>query len=104
MKIKYNEIRREYTLDYSFQNETITVDYSDDNQTITDTFVFSALEEGDEFRGVNTDIPVNIFHSAKRINDELEIELIKPYGLEIAKEVMAKGDAGFPFSREWQVI
>lgn len=82
MQIKYSELRRDYTLDYSFSGETITATYSDDAQTITDTFDFSAFAEGDEFQGVDTDIPAKdeIIKSAERIAGVLYIELLKPYG------------------------
>jgi len=101
MRIKYSELRRDYTLDYEFEGETVIVTYNDE---ITDEFDFSKLEEGDKFEGVDTEIPVKIFKSAKREDGELKIELYKPYSAEIAQEVMKKGDDGFPFSRDWQEV
>ena len=104
MQIKYSEIRRDYTLDYKFKGETVIVTYSDNEQELTDEFDFSQLEEGDEFQSVETEIPVDIFKSVERIDDELEIVLYKPYDYETAQEVMEKGDEGFPFDRGWQEV
>lgn len=104
MIIKYSELRRDYTLDYEFDGEIITATYEDDEETTTDTFDFSELEEGDRLIDVDTEIPVKIINSAERIDGELRIKLMKPYGAEIAKEVTKKGDDGFPFSRDWQEV
>ena len=104
MQIKYSEIRRNYTLDYNFTGETITATYTDDEQTITDTFDFSQLQEDEKLVDVNTDIPVKVIQSAERVDGEMKVILMKPYGADIAKEVMQKGDEGFPFSRDWQEV
>lgn len=102
MKIKLSELRRKYTLDYVFNNETITATYDDGEQVIEDTFDFSNFEG--ELVEVNTDIPVRIIKSAERVDGEMKVELMKPYGKEIAQEVMQNGESAFPFSRDWQVV
>ena len=104
MQIKYSEIRREYNLDYEFAGEVVTATYTDDEQTITDTFNFSQLAEDEKLVDVNTDIPVKVIQKAERINGEIKVILMKPYGADIAREDMLKGDAGFPFSRDWQEV
>lgn len=104
MQIKYSEIRAEFALDYTFEGEVITATYTGGNQTITDTFDFSKLQEDEQLVEVISDIPVPVIQSAERKNGELYIILTKPYGADVAREVMLKGDAGFPFSRDWQEV
>ena len=102
MKIKHSEIRRDYTLDYKFEGEIVTVTYEDDKETITDEFDFSQLQEDDKIVDVETDIPVRVVKSAEIVGGEIEVELMKPYGANIAQEIMNGGD--FPFSRNWQEV
>lgn len=104
MQIKYSEIRRDYKLDYEFSDEVITITYEDAEEIITDEFDFSKLEEDDKLVDVESDIPVKVIKSAERIDGEVKVELMKPYGNEVAKEVMKKGNKGFPFSRDWQEV
>lgn len=104
MHIKYSEIRADYSLEYEFQGEVITATYTDENQTIIDTFDLSQLGEDEQLVEVISDIPVPVIQKAERKNGELYIILTKPYGADIAKQVMLKGEEGFPFIRDWQEV
>ena len=66
---------------YEFEGETITAKYitngkvDAESTTQEDTFELSALEEGDRFEGVETDLPIDVIVDAYREDGELYVKL-----------------------------
>ena len=104
MKIKFSSLKRNYTLKYEFDNETITCTYKDNEQTVTDNFNFSNFTENDELAEVNTDIPVKVIQSAERVNGEMKVELFKTYNINKEERIEKYGYGNLPFSTDWQEV
>lgn len=97
MKRKFSPVNsNDSRLEYTFENDVITVKYVSPEEEIVDVFDFSGFEDGEavvsEFE---TDLPFNPFNSVKRVDGELEVEVINLIG-EFATE-----EERFP---EWEVI
>ena len=83
MHMKYSPCRpagtSEPRFSYTFSAGTITATYTAEGaEPITDTFDFSALPDGEaQVELIETVLPENPIRSAKRINGELHVELLR---------------------------
>lgn len=97
MRIKYCPQRNGGQLIYTFSNDIITATLND----ITDTFDFSTLPNGEaQIELIETTLPENPIRSAKRVDGELYVELLRyvparpqPSDYETAAEFEAALDA-----------
>ena len=83
MRIKYIPIRPAGTAEpcftYQFTTDTITATCTAEGQEpITDTFDFSTMPDGEaQVELIETALPENPIRSAKRVNGELCVELLR---------------------------
>lgn len=83
MRIKYSPCRpsriSEPRLSYTFATDTITATYTAEGQEpISDTFDFSTLPDGEaQVELIETTLPENPIRSAKRVDGELYVELLR---------------------------
>jgi len=83
MRIKYSPCRppgtSEPRFSYTFAADTITATYTAEGQEpITDTFDFSTMPDGEaQVELIETALPENPIRSAKRVNGELHVELLR---------------------------
>lgn len=82
-QIPSNDFAKTETI-YQFNGEVVTVEIDG----ITDTFDFSAVPEGRQVDvdSILTTLPINPIHSAKRVNNELELVLLNFIGHEATEE------------------
>ena len=68
-------------IEYEFNGETITAKYiengktDEESTTQTDTFDLSVIEEGDKFKEIETNLPVDVIVDVYRENGELYVKL-----------------------------
>ena len=106
MRIKYSPCRPAGTSEprfrYEFDGETIIATYTAEGQEpISDTFDFSTLPDGEaQVELIETTLPENPIRSAKRVDGELYVELLRyvparpqPSDYETAAEYEAALDA-----------
>jgi hypothetical protein len=82
MHIKYIPLRpagtAEPRFNYTFNAATITATYTAGGQPITDTFDFSTMPDGEaQVELIETTLPENPIRSAKRVDGELYVELLR---------------------------
>ena len=79
MRIKYSPQRIDGQLMYGFDGDTITATYTAEGQEpVTDTFDFSSLPDGEaQVDLIETTLPENPIRSAKRVDGELYVELLR---------------------------
>ena len=95
---------------YEFDGEEITAKYitngkvEAESTTQTDTFDLSVLEEGDEFQGVETDLPIDPIVDAERKDGELFIKLAW-MPLKVADRLKKFGDKSYRVNvMEYEVV
>lgn len=79
MRIKYSPQRIDGQLVYQFAADTITATYTAEGQEpVADTFDFSTLPDGEaQVELIETVLPENPIRSAKRVDGELHVELLR---------------------------
>ena len=79
MLVRWSPQRSDRQLSYQFDGETITATYTAEGQEpVADTFDFGTLPDGEaQVELIETVLPENPIRSAKRVDGELYVELLR---------------------------